>query len=96
VPVAALGLYNLPPRGEAEARIRSLIQRKCQLCFVFTHSHRFSHHKQFGEMFPSVASDPCVHVELIKNTDHVFTPILRQEALMDAADRWMRQAVLGG
>jgi pimeloyl-ACP methyl ester carboxylesterase len=91
---SSLGLYVPPPRQEAEAWIREVLDRGCQLCFVFTKSHRFSGRTQFGEMYPSLAKDPRPRLELLTNTDHVFTLRASQEMVMATADAWLREVIL--
>jgi pimeloyl-ACP methyl ester carboxylesterase len=91
---ALLGLFVPPPRKQAEAWIRQVLDRGCKLQFLFTKSHRFSSLSQFGEMYPSLAKDTRLHLDLLTETDHVFTLRANQEIVMTAVDAWLRKTLL--
>lgn len=90
------GIYVRPPRAEAEARLRTLADRGCRLCLVYTSTTRFSSAAQFGEMFPSLRRHPAIRVAHFKGSDHVFTLLANQEALMRAVERWLAECFAGG
>jgi len=90
------GIYVRPPQAEAESRIRTLADRGCRLCFVFTPTTRFSHASQFGEMFPSLRTHSAIRVVYLKGSDHVFTLLASQEALMRAVESWLAECFAGG
>lgn len=85
-----LGVYSLPPRETAEAELASLAARGCRLFFVYTPTHRYSHATQFASMFRSLAGHSCVSATFLPNSDHVFTLLASQEALMAAVESWLR------
>ena len=89
------GIYARPPREEAEQRLRTLVGRDCELCFVFTPSTRYSHAGQFQTMFPSIGDDARVQVEFLESANHVFTLLASQDALRGAVERWMGARFLG-
>jgi len=88
------GMYVRPPRDEAEARVKALVERGCRLCFVFTPSPRFSHATQFREMYPSVGRHPRIRVEFLRHADHVFTLLASQETVTATVEKWLHEAVL--
>ena len=85
------GIYVRPPRAEAEARLRTLADRGCRLCVAFTPTTRFSSAAQFGEMFPSLRGHPAIRVAYFKGSNHVFTLVASQEALMRTVESWMSE-----
>ena len=85
------GIYVRPARAEAEARLRTLVDRGCRLWLVFTPTPRVSSASQFGEMFPSLRRHPAVRVAFFKGSNHVFTLLASQEALMSAVGSWMTE-----
>jgi len=89
------GIYARPPREEAEERLRTLVGRDCELCFVFTPSTRYSHQGQFQTMFPSIGDDARVQVDFLEGANHVFTLLASQDALRGAVERWMGTRFLG-
>jgi len=85
------GIYVRPPRAAAEARLATLAGRGCRLCLVFTPTTRVSSASQFGEMFPSLRRHPAVRVAYLKGSNHVFTLLASQEALMAAVESWVAE-----
>jgi pimeloyl-ACP methyl ester carboxylesterase len=85
------GIYVRPPRAEAEARLRTLADRGCRLCVVFTPTTRVSSAAQFGEMFQSLRRHPAIRVAYFKACDHVFTLVASQEALMRTVESWLAE-----
>lgn len=90
------GIYVRPPRAEAESRLRTLAERGCRLCFVYTPTTRFSDASQLGEMFPSLKKHPAIRVEYLKGSNHVFTLLASQEALMRAVESWLVESFAVG
>jgi pimeloyl-ACP methyl ester carboxylesterase len=90
--VARPGIYVRPPRAEAEARLRALVDRGCRLCVAFTPTTRVSSASQFGEMFPSLRRHPAIRVTFLKGSNHVFTLLASQQALMRAVESWMTES----
>ena len=86
------GIYVRPPRAEAEARLRTLVDRGCRLCVVFTPTVRVSSASQFGEMFPSLRRHPAIRVAYFKGSNHVFTLVASQEALMCTVESWIAES----
>jgi len=85
------GIYVRPPRAEAEARLRTLADRGCRLCVVFTPTPRVSSASQFGEMFPALRRHPAIRVAYFKGSNHVFTLVASQDALMRTVESWMAE-----
>jgi pimeloyl-ACP methyl ester carboxylesterase len=86
------GIYVRPPRAEAESRLRALVDRGCRLCVVFTPTVRVSSASQFGEMFPSLRGHPAIRVAYLRGSNHVFTLLASQEALMRTVESWMAES----
>ena len=86
------GIYFRPPRAEAEARLRTLAERGCRLCCVFTPTTKFSHASQFGEMYPSLRGHPAIRVAFLPDANHVFTLLASQQAVMQVVEDWLVEA----
>lgn len=94
LPAPRPGIYVRPPRAEAESRLRTLADRGCRLCVVYTPTTRLSSAAQFGEMFPSLRGHREIHVAYLRGSNHVFTLLASQQVLMRTVESWLADSFL--
>lgn len=84
-----LGFYRKPPRREADADLRSMLDRGVTVCVVHSHEESYNHHSQFKRAFPSARKDTQVEVEYIDYADHTFTLLAAQDRLLHRVESWL-------
>ena len=85
-------VIDLPPRAEAEADLRTLIQRPVHMLVLYTGGQEgeYNYGAQFRDMFPSVPLGDQVRVLYWPSVDHTFTRARHQRELLDMIADWAR------
>jgi pimeloyl-ACP methyl ester carboxylesterase len=86
-------LVRMPPKDEVLADLRALIQRDTRCLFIFTERGMevlYNHERQMFETFPQLRGHSQLAVEFIRGTDHTFTLLRHQRAVVDVIEKWAR------
>ena len=78
-----------PPTSEVEIMYRELIDRGVHSLVIFPGDGTFNDRRQFGEMFPSIATDDHVQLEYLEDTNHTFVVLKHQEDLIRCVEQWI-------
>jgi Serine aminopeptidase, S33 len=82
----------LPSPPEMRAHVRQLLERGVHLCFVYSVDSPayFNYRTLLGrEVGPALRSKRA-RLEVLRGTDHIFTPLAVQERLVEAVAGWAR------
>ena len=86
-----------PPKDVVAAQLRDLIARGARLLFVYTAigmSEHYNYAGQLADAFPFLRGSAQAQVEFMKGTDHTFTLLRHQEALLGVVEGWIGTATL--
>ncbi|NIA28171.1 MAG: alpha/beta fold hydrolase [Desulfobulbaceae bacterium] len=78
-----------PPTSEVEIMYRDLINRGVRSLVIFPGDGTFNDRRQFGEMFPSIATDDHVQLEYFEDANHTFVVLKHQEDLVRCVEQWI-------
>jgi hypothetical protein len=84
----------LPSPAEMRDEIRGLLGRGAHICFVYSADSPayFNYRTLLGrELRPALRSGRA-RLEVLRGTDHVFTPLAVQDRLVEALVAWAREA----
>lgn len=86
-----------PPRAELAADLRKQVARGVRLLFVWSgaREHEFNHVEQFYEMLETPDLRGEVQVELLSQSDHLFSSLENRAVLFDLLLRWFAESFSG-
>jgi dienelactone hydrolase len=88
------GNAQIPPRSEAEAALRRVVNRGVRLKFIYTGSwSMYNYQNQFRDAFPDLVKTGKISVAYVPDSDHTFTSLHNQERLMSLIDAWVRDEI---
>lgn len=88
------GNAETPPRSEAEAALRRIVDRGVRLKFIYTGSWSiYNYQNQFRDAFPDLVKTGQISVAYVPDSDHTFTSLRNQKRLMDLVDAWVRDKI---
>ena len=98
MPMAAAGEPLVPSGRELVAQVRGLLARGASLCFVYSAESPayFNYLSLLRRELRRPLADGRVRLKVIRETDHVFTPLRAQRALTDAVTEWAESAAAAG
>ena len=88
------GNAETPPKSEAEAALRQVVNRGVRLKFIYTGSWSiYNYQNQFRDAFPDLVKTGQISVAYVPDSDHTFTSLRNQERLMGLIDAWVRNEI---
>lgn len=89
--VAQRFVMHVPPIGEAESKLTTLVQRGVRLLFVHCANYGgFYRTRGSAGKFPAAGRDGHVRVECLPESNHTFGLLSHQEKLLAAVCDWAR------
>jgi pimeloyl-ACP methyl ester carboxylesterase len=84
---------QMPSKETVLAELQTLLGRGTRCLFIFTErgmQHYYNHEQQIFEIFPELRGHRNVEVAFMRGTDHTFTLLHHQAAVVDVIERWAR------
>lgn len=83
---------QVPGKEELLSDLDTLIKRRVQLCFIYcaTSSAYYNYRKIFEEKINSISESRRPRLEVLHDTDHLFTLLHHQEALINIIQDWLQ------
>ncbi len=83
--------WVFPPKEEIEVELQALVKREVELLYIYAGSfeYYYSYPKQLQDNFPSINFQDRLSVNIIKETDHMYTLFQDREILINQITDWL-------